>query len=467
MREMLERQPMPQREVKDRIKDFEEVNLGYTEEQAINEAKRCLQCKKPLCVKGCPVEIDIPSMIEYIAKGDFIGSIKKVKEKNSLPAICGRVCPQETQCEKFCILKNKAQSIAIGGLERFIADWEAGQNYKTNSNNTSVRKLNDIKIAIVGSGPTGLTCAADLSKIGYKVKIFESLSEPGGVLRYGIPPFRLNRTVVDREIEYIKRLGVDFEINMLIGSIKTVDSLFEEGYKAIFIGTGAGLPRFMHIPGENLNNVYSANEFLTRINLMKAFKFPEYDTPITCGRRVAVIGAGNVAVDSARCALRLGAKEVYIIYRRSEKEIPAREEEIIHASEEGINFFLLTLPVEFYPNEKGWVKRMRCIKMELGEADDSGRRRPIPIKNSDFEMDIDTVVIAIGQSPNPLLPAHTPELKVAKHGNVIVNPENLETNIKGVFAGGDIATGAATVIEAMGAGKKAASSINNFIKTAK
>ena len=468
MSKELVRKSMPQRKAKERIGDFQEVNLGYTEEQAILEAKRCLQCKKPLCIKGCPVEIDIPKMIEYIAKGDFIGAIKNAKEKNALPAICGRVCPQETQCEKLCILKHKGQPVAIGNLERFIADWEAShttnsKEYNNKEQSEPNRGAKGIKIAVIGSGPAGLTCAADLARMGYEVTIFESLSEPGGVLRYGIPPFRLSRGVVDREIEYIKNLGVDIKVNMLIGQIKSLNDLFAEDYKAIFIGTGAGLPRFMNIPGENLNNVYSANEFLTRINLMKAFKFPEYDTPVTCGKKVAVIGAGNVAIDSARCALRLGAQEVSIIYRRSEQEMPARDEEILHAKEEGVNLFLLTLPVEYYSDEKGCVKKARCIKMELGEPDGSGRRRPIPIENSDFEMDIDTVVVAIGQSPNPLLLHSTPELKVAKYGNLVVDEESLETGIKGVFAGGDIISGAATVIEAMGAGKRAASSIDNFL----
>jgi glutamate synthase (NADPH) small chain len=456
------RQSMPQREAKDRIKDFEEVNLGYSLEQAVSEAKRCLQCKKPFCVQGCPVAIDIPAMIKLIAENDIKGSIKKAKQTNALPAVCGRVCPQENQCEKVCILKNKGTPVAIGHLERFVADWEAKHTEVTPPERVSP---SGPKIAVIGSGPAGLTCAAELAKMGYQVTVFESLSEAGGVLRYGIPPFRLNRAVVDREIDYIKSLGVEIKLNMLIGNIKSIEDLFKEGYKAVFIGTGAGLPSFMNIPGENLDNIYSANEFLTRINLLKAYRFPEYDTPVTCGRKVAVIGAGNVAIDSARCALRLGAEEVSIVYRRTEKEMPARIEEIEHAKEEGVKLFLLTLPVEFCPDDKGWVKKMKCIKMELGEPDSSGRRRPVPIKGSDFLMEVDMVVMAIGQSPNPLLLKATPALEVAKHGNLVVNPDTLATSIKGVFAGGDIATGAATVIEAMGAGKKAAVSIHNFVSS--
>lgn len=462
------RKPMPQREAEERIGDFDEVNLGYTEDDAIIEAKRCIQCKKPFCVEGCPVEIDIPKMIDYIAKGDFAGAISKTKEKNSLPAICGRVCPQETQCEKSCILHKKGHPIAIGNLERFIADWETSHNTNNKEYNNK-EQLNaninskGMKVAVIGAGPAGLTCAADLAKMGYEVTIFESLSAPGGVLGYGIPSFRLNRDVIKREVEYIKNLGVDIKVNMLIGQIKSLNDLFNDGYKVIFIGTGAGLPRFMNIPGESLNNVYSANEFLTRVNLMKAYKFPEYDTPVVCGKKVAVIGAGNVAVDSARCALRLGAQEVSIIYRRSEQEMPARDEEILHAKEEGVKLFLLTLPVEYYSDEKGYVKKARCIKMELGKPDASGRRRPVPIGNSDFDMDVDTVVVAIGQNPNPLLLHATPELKVAKYGNLVVDEETLQTSIKGVFAGGDIVTGAATVILAMGQGKIAARSMHKYL----
>ncbi|MFH1784752.1 MAG: NADPH-dependent glutamate synthase [bacterium] len=453
---------MPQREAKERIKDFEEVNFGYNKEHAISEAKRCIQCKKPLCMEGCPVEINIPEMIKHIAQEDFLQAVITAKDKNSLPAICGRVCPQETQCEKFCILGKKGKPVAIGHLERFVADWGADQGQDTISDTSPGKK--GAKIAVVGSGPAGLTCAANLAKMGYQATIFESLSDAGGVLRYGIPAFRLSRDVVDREIEYVKELGVRIDVNMLIGQIKSINDLFDEGYKAIFIGTGAGLPRFMDIPGENLNGVYSANEFLTRINLLKAYRFPEYDTPVTCGRKVAVIGAGNVAVDSARSALRLGAEEVSIVYRRSKREMPARDEEIEHAKEEGVKFHLLTLPVEIYSNGKGSIRGMRCIKMELGEPDDSGRRRPVPVKGSDFDMDVDTLVVAIGQNPNPLLPALTPDLEIGRWGNVVIDPDTMKTSIKGVFAGGDIATGAATVIEAMGAGKHAARSIHEFLK---
>ncbi len=464
------RQKMPVQNAKERIKNFSSVALGYSEEQAILEAKRCIQCKKPACIEGCPVEIDIPGFIKKIAEKDFPGAIKILKDKNNLPAICGRVCPQETQCEIKCVLAKKGEPVAIGRLERFAADWEMQNSPKSEvspkffGDKLRPKSDNGIKIAVVGSGPAGLTCAADLAKMGYEVDIFESLHETGGVLMYGIPEFRLPKEIVKTEIDYIKSLGVNIRTNVLIGKTKTVQELFDEGYKAIFVGTGAGLPQFLGIPGENLNRIYSANEFLTRANLMKAYKFPEYDTPIDIGKRVAVIGAGNVAMDAARVSLRLGADEVIIVYRRTEKEMPARLEEIENAKEEGVKFYLLTAPIRFIGDENNNVIGMECLKMELGEPDASGRRRPVPIKNSEFKLDIDTVVMAIGQSPNPLLPKTVQGLQVGKHGNIITDEKTGATSIPGIFAGGDIATGASTVIEAMGAGKRAARAIDEYIK---
>ena len=487
--EKISRQKMPMQEPKKRIKNFDSVALGYTKEQAILEAKRCIQCKKPACMKGCPVEVNIPGFIKKIAEGDFESAVKILKEKNNLPAICGRVCPQETQCEIECILGKKGEPVAIGRLERFAADWEKknriqdtpmdqGQaGYRISATSTTEtladretsadRQYSEdkkAKVAVVGSGPAGLTCAADLAKMGYKVTIFESLHLPGGVLMYGIPEFRLPKAIVEHEIDYIKSLGVEIKYNMVIAKTKTIQDLFDEGYKAIFIGTGAGLPQFLGIPGENLKEIYSANEFLTRVNLMKAYKFPEYDTPIKIGRKVAVIGAGNVAMDSARVSLRLGAEEVHIVYRRSEKEMPARLEEIENAKEEGVKFFLLTAPTKFIGDENRNINKMECIKMELGEPDSSGRRRPVPIKNSEFIMEVDTVVMAIGQSPNPLVPKTIPGLQVGKHGNIVTDEKTGATSVPGIFAGGDIATGAATVIDAMGAGKRAARSIDEYIQ---
>ncbi len=446
---------MPTQEPKERIKNFNEVALGYLPVQAIEEAKRCLKCKKPKCIDGCPVGVDIPGFIDVIANGDFQSAIAKIKEKNNLPAICGRVCPQETQCESLCVLGKKQEPVAIGRLERFAADGEKGFAIPEISPN---RK----KVAVIGSGPAGLTCAADLAKWGYEVTIFESLHDTGGVLRYGIPEFRLPKAIVDKEVDYIKKLGVHIEVNVVVGLTNTIDELKTDGFKAIFIGTGAGLPYFLGIPGENLNGVYSANEFLTRTNLMKAYRFPEYDTPIKVGRKVAVVGAGNVAMDAARCALRLGAEEVFIVYRRSFEEMPARAEEVHHAQEEGIIFKLLTAPTKILGNAQGWVVAMECIQMELGTPDESGRRKPIPIPNSEFTMEVETVISALGQGPNPLLLQATKGLELNKRGNIVVD-ENLKTSLDGVYAGGDIVTGAATVISAMGAGKKAAEAIHQYL----
>lgn len=462
------RQKMPEQDPRERIHNFDEVALGYSEKMTISEAERCLNCKKPQCVKGCPVEIDITGFLTKIKERDFQGAISLIKEKNSLPAVCGRVCPQETQCEELCILTKKEEPVAIGRLERFVADWEAENSLSDplrgypEVESLKRKRANSPCVAVVGSGPAGITCAGDLARMGYQATIFESLSEAGGVLRYGIPEFRLPKAILDRELDYVQGLGVEIRVNMVIGMIKGIDDLFREGYQAVFIGAGAGLPYFMRIPGENLNGVYSANEFLTRINMMKAYLFPEYETPVRVGEKVAVIGAGNVAMDSARCALRLGAKEVSIVYRRSEKEMPARLEEINHAREEGIKFKLLTVPTRIMGND-GWVKKMECIKMELGEPDESGRRRPIPLKGSEFEVEVDTVVVAIGQGANPLLLSRTAGLKLNKKGYIEADEEGA-ASLRGVFAGGDIVTGAATVISAMGASKRAARAIDRYIK---
>ncbi|MGI6452270.1 MAG: NADPH-dependent glutamate synthase [Syntrophomonadaceae bacterium] len=450
---------MPSQDPQERVKNFSEVAMGYSEEQALTEASRCLECKEPKCVQGCPVDVDIPSFIKLIKEKAYQTAIDKIKEKNNLPAICGRVCPQESQCEKLCILGKKAEPVAIGRLERFVADWQLSNG------NRDIKPIpkKEARVAIIGSGPSGLTAAADLALLGYKVTVFEALHTPGGVLVYGIPEFRLPKSIVEQEIDNIKKLGVEVKTNMVIGKINTVDELLTSGYDAVFIGTGAGLPYFMNIPGENLNGVYSANEFLTRTNLMKAYLFPVYLTPIRIGEKVAVIGAGNVAMDSARTALRLGAKESYIVYRRSEKEMPARLEEIEHAKEEGVKFRLLTSPVEILGNENGWVKAMICQKYELGPPDESGRRSPVPIEGSLSEMPIDTVIMAIGQGPNPLVPQTTPDLAISRNGNIIVDKASGRTSKPGVFAGGDIVTGAATVIQAMGAGKTAAQAIHEYL----
>ena len=463
------RQILPEQKAADRIKNFSEVALGYGKEQAINEAKRCIQCKKPQCVIGCPVEIDIPAFIKLIAEDKPKEALSKIKEKNNLPAVCGRVCPQEDQCEKMCILgkKEEKNAVGIGYLERYAADYGNSPPLslplgKGEMSRASARDRGG-KVAVVGSGPAGLTCAADLAKMGYDVTLFESLHDAGGVLSYGIPEFRLPKAIVQEEVKYIESLGVDFKPNMLIGNILGIEDLFKEGYKAIFVGSGAGLPQFLNIPGENLMGVYSANEFLVRINLMKSYLFPDYITPVRIGKKVAVVGAGNVAMDAARVSLRLGAEKVTIVYRRSRTEMPARAEEIIRAEEEGIEFKLLTAPLKIIGNNASWVKQMECLKMVLGEPDASGRRRPVPVKGSEFLLDVDTIIIAIGQSPNPLLSKVTPALKIEKWGGIITDPDTGETSIPGVFAGGDIVTGAATVISAMGAGKKAAKSIHKLL----
>jgi len=452
--------PMPKQKPEDRVRNFNEVALGYSMEQAVAEAERCLQCPKPQCIQGCPVELDISAFIKEIREKNFDEAIRKVKEKNSLPAICGRVCPQETQCQKFCVLGKKGDPLSIGRLERFVADYELQKGVTI-----PPRSKSSIggKVAVVGSGPAGLTAAADLAKLGYEVVIFEALHAPGGVLMYGIPEFRLPKKIVQAEVDYVKKLGVDVKTDHMIGRLYTIDELFELGFDAVFIGTGAGLPRFMRILRENLGGIYSANEFLIRVNLMKAYMFPEYDTPIRVGKKVAVIGGGNVAMDSARCSLRLGAEEVWIVYRRSRKEMPARLEEVENAEEEGIKFKFLTTPVRFLGDESGWVTGMECIAMRLGEPDESGRRRPIPIEGSEFVMDVDTVVIAIGQTPNPIIQRTTKGLKTTRWGTIVVNEKTGKTSKKRVYAGGDVVSGAATVISAMGAGKRAARSIHRYL----
>jgi len=446
---------MPERDAKERCTNFSEVALGYTKEMAMEEAERCLNCKNRPCEQGCPVAVQIPKFIMKIKEGDFTGAYETITETNNLPAVCGRVCPQETQCEMYCVRGKKGEPVGIGRLERFAAD------YAMNSGRKPAAKPegNGRKVAVVGSGPASLTCAADCAKQGYDVTVFEAFHTPGGVLQYGIPEFRLPKKLVSEEIDTLRQLGVKIETNMVIGKVLTLDELKEEGYEAIFIGTGAGFPNFMGIPGENLSGVYSANEFLTRINLMKAYKFPEYDTPIKKYSKVAVIGGGNVAMDAARCAKRLGAEHVYIVYRRSETEMPARAEEVHHAKEEGIDFRLLTNPTRILADEKGWVKGMELLKMELGEPDASGRRRPVAVAGSEYIIDVDAVVVAIGQTPNPLIKSVTPELQTQKWGGIITDDYG-RTSIKGVYAGGDAVTGAATVILAMGAGKKAAEAIH-------
>ncbi|MDH5450530.1 MAG: NADPH-dependent glutamate synthase [Candidatus Bathyarchaeota archaeon] len=451
--------PMPKQKPEDRIHNFNEVASGYTKEQAIAEAERCIQCPEPQCIKGCPVELDVPAFIKLIKERKFDEAIQKVKEANSLPAICGRVCPQEEQCQKFCTLGKKWDPIAIGRLERFVADLELQKGIQL----PPLSKRTGNKVAVIGAGPAGLTAAADLAKLGHEVVIFEALHAAGGVLMYGIPEFRLPKKVVEAEVAYVEKLGAKVRTDALIGRSFTIDELFKRGFDAVFIATGAGLPRFLRLPGENLGGIYSANEFLIRMNLMKAYRFPEFDTPIKVGKRVAVIGSGNTAMDAARSALRLGADEVWIVYRRSRNEMPAREEEIENAEEEGIQFKFLTTPVRFIGNEQDWVKGMECIEMKLGEPDESGRRRPIPIEGSEFIMDVDTVVIAIGRTPNPIIQRTTKGLETTKWGTIIINEETGQTTLEGVYAGGDIATGEATVISAMGAGKRAAKSIHEYL----
>ncbi|HIE03638.1 MAG TPA: NADPH-dependent glutamate synthase [Candidatus Latescibacteria bacterium] len=452
------RQRMPEQDPQVRVRNFWEVPLGYTPELAVMEAERCLQCKNPQCVKGCPVEVDIPGFIRLIREGDFLGAARKIKETNNLPAICGRVCPQETQCEKFCVLGRRYEPVAIGRLERFAADYEREHGYDPPSLPSPTGK----KVAVVGSGPSGLTAAADLAKIGHKVVIFEGLHVPGGVLVYGIPEFRLPKSIVQAEVDFVRSLGVEIRTDWVIGKIRTVDELLEE-YDAVYIATGAGAPTFMNIPGENLNGVYSANEYLTRVNLMKAYQFPEADTPVRRGRRVVVVGGGNVAMDAARTARRLGA-DVTVIYRRSRAEMPARLEEVHHAEEEGVKFQFLTNPVRYIGNDEGWVVAAECVRMELGEPDSSGRRRPVPVPGSEFTIEVDQVIVAIGTHANPLVPSTTRDLKLNERGYIVVDPETGATSREGVFAGGDIVTGAATVIEAMGAGKRAARAIDAYLR---
>lgn len=457
----LKKVSMPEQDPNVRNTNFLEVALGYTEEMAKEEAERCLQCKHRPCVEGCPVNVQIPDFIKLVAEGKFEEAYEKITETNSLPAICGRVCPQETQCEQLCVRAKKGESVGIGRLERFAADW-----YMNNIKNKeiNIEKLNK-KVAIVGSGPAGISCAGDLAKMGYDVTVFEAFHTPGGVLMYGIPEFRLPKDLVQKEIDMVKMLGVEIRTNMVIGKVFTLDELINEGFEAVFVASGAGLPSFMGIEGENLNGVYSANEFLTRINLMKAYKFPNCDTPVKVGKTVAVVGGGNVAMDAARSAKRLGAQNVYIIYRRSESEMPARLEEIHHAKEEGIIFKLLTNPIKIIGTDDGWVKGMECVEMELGEPDASGRRKPVPKANSNHVIDVDTVIVAIGQTPNPLITSTTPDLDTQKWGGIIANEETGSTSKIGVFAGGDAVTGAATVILAMGAGKKAAKAMDQYIKS--
>ena len=455
----LKRRPMPKQEPFERIKNFDEVALGYTEELAVEEASRCLNCKKPFCVDGCPVMIDIPGFIQHIVERDFAAGIKKIKEANALPAVCGRVCPQEEQCEIKCVLGKKGEPVAIGRLERFLADWEAASG---EIERPDIAPASGKKVAIVGSGPAGVTVANDLVLLGHDITMFEALHAPGGVLTYGIPEFRLPKAIVNREVEYVKSLGVQLHLDYIIGKTLTIEKLLEE-FDAIFIGAGAGLPWFLEIPGENFNGVYSANEYLTRCNLMKGYSFPEFDTPIKRPSKAAVFGGGNVAMDCARTALRLGADEVHIVYRRSRKELPARLEEVENAEEEGIIFDFLTLPVRLLGDDNGWLTALECLQMELGEPDDSGRRRPVPIEGSEFTMEVDAAVCSIGNSPNPLIPMTTPGLEVGRRGNIVADEETGRTSREAIWAGGDVVTGAATVISAMGAGRKAAKDINDHL----
>ena len=455
----LTKNPMPHQDANVRNKNFKEVALGYTPETAIDEAKRCLNCKHKPCVSGCPVGIDIPAFIERVAEGDFFGAYEIITKSSSLPAVCGRVCPQETQCEQKCVRGIKGEPVAIGRLERFVADY-----YNENAKEAPMKpESNGHRVAVVGSGPSGLACAGDLAKKGYEVTVFEALHLAGGVLVYGIPEFRLPKTIVQKEIDTLKALGVKVETNAVIGKSVSIDELLDSGFESVFIGSGAGLPRFMGIPGENYKGVYSANEFLTRVNLMKAYK-DDSTTPIMKAKKVAVVGGGNVAMDAARCAKRLGADEVYIVYRRSEAELPARLEEVEHAKEEGIVFKLLTNPIEITADENRFVSGMKCIEMELGEPDASGRRRPVEKANSEFIIDVDCVIMSIGTSPNPLIKSTTEGLETQKWGGIIVDEATGKTSREGVYAGGDAVTGAATVILAMGAGKTAAAAIDEYIK---
>ena len=453
------RVPMREQAPKERIRNFNEVPFGYSVEEAQREAARCLQCKKPKCVEGCPVEVNIPAFIKLIREGDFRGAIRKIKETNLLPAICGRVCPQETQCEAHCVLGKKHEPVAIGRLERFAADWERENGVEMPQCAPSTGK----KIAIVGSGPAGLTVASDMAKLGYEVTVFEALHAPGGVLIYGIPEFRLPKAIVRAEVDGLQKMGVRFVYDYPIGRVETIDDLLAR-FDAVFIGVGAGAPMFMNIRGENMMGIYSANEYLTRSNLMRAYDFPEADTPIVRGKKVAVIGGGNVAMDSARTALRLGADTVTVVYRRTRKEMPARAEEVHHAEEEGVQFNFLTNPVAYHGDEKGWVREMECIKMKLGEPDASGRPRPIPIEGSNFRIPVDLVIVAIGTRANPVIQQTTPGLEVNRRGYIkVLSEETMATTKRGVFAGGDIVTGAATVISAMGAGRRAARAMHAWL----
>ncbi len=459
-KEKIPRQPMPEQAPEDRAKNFEEVPCGYSEQSAMLEASRCLVCKKPRCVEGCPVNIDIPGFIALVKEGKFIEAAWKIKEQNALPAVCGRVCPQEEQCEKLCVLGVKGEPVAIGRLERFVADFER------NSGQIKVPQIppkTGKRVAVVGAGPAGLTVAGDLIKRGHAVTVFEALQEAGGVLTYGIPEFRLPKVIVQAEVNYLKRLGVEFVMDYVVGRNSTIRELLNgEGYDAVFVGSGAGLPSFMKIPGENLVGVYSANEYLTRSNLMKAYLFPKYDTPPIKRQRVAVVGGGNVAMDSARTALRLGG-DVTIVYRRAREQMPARAEEIHHAEQEGVKFKLLNNPIRIIGDERHRVVAMECIRMELGEPDESGRRRPVPVKGSEFIMKLDTVIVAIGNQPNPLIPQTMPELETTKWGTIVVDQNTMQTSVPGVFAGGDIVSGAATVILAMGQGRIAAAAIDKYL----
>jgi len=461
-RMQIKRHPMPEQKPEERVRNFSEVALGYAAQTAMEEAQRCLQCEKPLCIQGCPVEIDIPGFIDLIRQGKFKDAVARIKQTNTLPAICGRVCPQEDQCEVVCVLAKKFTPVAIGRLERYVADLErdAGEVEMP-----ACAPPSGHKVAIIGSGPAGLTCAADLARLGHQVTIFEALHKTGGVLVYGIPEFRLPKSIVEFEVENLKRMGVEIRVGFVVGKTATVEELFwEYGYDAVFFGTGAGLPSFMGIPGEHFIGVLSANEFLTRVNLMKAYDFPQHDTPVWLGKRVAVVGSGNVAMDCLRCSKRMGAQEVICVYRRTRNESPARKEELERAEEEFIDFRWLSAPVEIHGNEDGFVTGMRIQRMELGEPDASGRRRPVPIPGSEYDIEVDTVIVAIGQSPNPLATRATSGLELNRHGCIVVDQETMmSTSIPGIFAGGDIVTGAATVILAMGAGKTAAKGIHDWL----
>lgn len=458
---------MPRQDAAERTKNFDEVALGYTEQQALDEAERCLGCKNKPCVAGCPVNIDIPEFIRLIKEKDYLGAARELKKTNSLPAICGRVCPQEEQCEKVCVLGRKGEPVAVGRLERFIADWEAahpnGAQSREGEAPAEPPELTKYRVAVVGSGPAGLTVAGDLAKMGYSVTIFEALHKTGGVLRYGIPEFRLPRDILDREVDYVKSLGVEFLTDMIVGRTFRVEDLLDQGFEAVFVGTGAGAPKLLGIPGENLSGVYSGNEWLTRINLMRAHH-DDYATPIKIPKKACVVGAGNTAMDCARTALRVGSEQVTIVYRRGRTEMPARAEEIENAEHEGVILKLLTNPKRFIGDEKGAVRVMECLHMELGEPDASGRRRPVTVEGSEFEIECDTVIVALGQNPNPLIRTTTEGLQTESWGGIIIDPETGQTSIPGVFAGGDAVTGEATVISAMGAGKIAAAGIDKFIR---